>query len=287
MGWSPFAALRSVSPVKEVLARAPAFLAFYSPLLVAEEGVMPCEPGFLPFYDNDGALLECISTKSGAECFVDDEDGHHGGVYTDRGDCVQVDKSHIRTKEDAENYCVHYHGKSSEGFVTPEGDFWGCCPRGQIVDPETDDCACPNGTSWDATARECRAMDGEEFVDPPPVPAKPDCVKEFGPNHYAAWSDVEAAWGCFPCRSDERGEEDGLCYCAPGSRRRDPTDPNSVCVAVTDPGAPDGTSVEDANEKKPIWPWVLGGVALAALGTAAYLNRASASVDGSPEATGA
>lgn len=282
MAWSPFAKAPAPSPVAEALRKAPAFLPFFSPLLVAEEGVMVCEPGFLPFYDNDGNLLECISTKAGSECFVSDEGGDHGGVYNDRGDCVQLDTSHIRSKEEAEDYCIHFHGRGSEGFLTPDGEFWGCCPRGQIVDPETDDCACPKGTSWDSTEHECRAMDGEEFVDPPPVAAKPSCIALYGKDHYATWSEADGAWACFACRPDERGDEDGLCYCAPGSRRRDPSYPDSPCVAVTAPTTPTSPSTSTKDEANPIWPWLLGGGALAAVATAVYLHRARVGADDTP-----
>lgn len=259
---------------------------FSTALLV--EDAPACGEGFAPFFDNEGNLLECISILSGQKCIQEDDDGtHHSGAYNDRGACVRTDKSHIRSTEEARLFCQSYYGDEAEGYLKPDGSFGGCCSKGLRHDPVDGGCVCPDGEVWDEAVDHCVADTGGGETGPgPSVGNEPDCVAEYGPNHYPAWSDDAETWGCFPCRPDERGQEDGYCYCKPGTVRADPNDPSSACIVRSgssggvipggsgQPGSSDSPGGSGASgEKKSIWPWVLGGVALAALGTAVYLNR--------------
>lgn len=134
--------------------------------------------------------------------------------------------------------------------------------------------------------------------DPGEIPQAPDCTAEFGADYIPWWSYDEGEWFCFSCRANEEGDSaSGLCYCKDGLVRSDPNDPNSACVAPQQakPPAGGGSFIDKGSQpksnkpsteipkgglsgqptsrgedKKSIWPWLLGGVAVAAVGTAVY-----------------
>lgn len=263
MVWSPFAAL-----------------------VLAEEATTDpgCEPGFVAFYNNDGTFESCVSENWGQPCLQLSDDGsRHSGTFNDVGECIPNDKSHLRTQEDADAYCKIYYGGDAAGFFKADGTFGGCCSGGMSYDPNEGGCVCPAGQGWDEETFLC-VPDADGGTPQPPSGSDIDCGALYGPNHYPAWSDDAGQWGCFSCRPDERGQEDALCYCKPGSVRADPNDPSSACIVRSGSGGGvvpgggsslggGGSSGKASEEKKSIWPWVLGGVALAAVGTAVYLNR--------------
>lgn len=249
--------------------------------------VLQCASGFNPLYDNDGEPIECIFAQSGYECTLP---SGNKGYYGDKGQCNPIDTGHITTPEQANEYCHAQYGTNYAGYIGSNGKFWGCCPGGTLPNEAADECECPPDTLWDDAQQMCVATDG---AGPPgggtttPVKGpKPDCVGIYGKSHYVTWSEADGAWACFQCRPDERGQEDGLCYCKPGTVRKDANDPNSPCVPAGKSGGDgdDGDKTPGTTDDKPtggkeeksIWPWILGGVAVAAVvGGAIYMSQSS------------
>lgn len=239
-----------------------------------------CQPGFVPLRDNDGDIIDCISEKAGQPCYLPNaHGGETAGSRNDKGQCIPNDKSHINTKEQADEYCKNVHGDDEEGFVYNNGVFAGCCAGGQIFNFDTDECECPEGWSWDDALDRCVADSSNVNPYPNPTPPKPariNCTALYGANHYAVWSEPDNQWGCIECRADEQGNETtGLCYCKAGTMRQVPGDVNSPCVPApkgSTTGGTDGGSSEGKEEKKSRW-WpvaaVVGVVAAVAVVVAA------------------
>lgn len=251
--------------------------------------VLQCAQGYNPLYDNNGEPIECIFAQSGYDCTTPDG---IPGSFNDKGQCKPRSSLHITTPEGADEYCKSTFGANYRGFLNSQGQYWGCCPGNTTPNEANDDCDCPANTIWDDAQQTCLG-DGQGAppgggTTTPNKGQKPDCVKEYGKSHYVTWSEADGAWACFQCRPDERGQEDGYCYCKPGTVRKDANDPNSPCVpAGKGPGGDgdgddgDKTPGTDdkptgAKEEKSIWPWILGGVALAAVvGGAIYASQSS------------
>lgn len=182
-------------------------------------------------------------------------------------------------------------GSPGDGCSTPDG-------QQGVLDPTYDcipyDTSGGGGGEWPPGGGEPPPGGG----GPGEIPQAPDCTAEFGADYIPWWSDENSQWYCFSCRSNEEGDSaSGLCYCKDGLVRSNPNDPNSECVAPQQAKPPaggggfvdkgsqpksnklpteipkgglSGKPTSTAEDKKSVWPWILGGVAVAAVGTAIY-----------------
>lgn len=230
-----------------------------------------CPPDFVTLYDNNGQPIDCIHVRAGQECFIDKGSGYKSaGTINDDGECVKNDTSHIDTQQEATDYCQTVYGQDAIGYLDENGQFDGCCRGGKQKNADGD-CECPAGNVWNESEQICQPGGPGGGTDTPtttvekPRPARPNCAATYDQNHYAIFVPDLNDWRCFECRSDERGADDGYCYCKPGTTREVPGDVNSACVPVGSAEKPTSEKAEGS-----IWPWVVGGVLLAGLGVAAY-----------------
>ncbi|MCC6596955.1 MAG: hypothetical protein IT477_10645 [Rhodanobacteraceae bacterium] len=235
----------------------------------------PCPQDFVSIYDNSGYPVGCVHKDAGQPCQVDGK----AGSVNDAGQCIPNNTTHITTQQQANDYCENTEGPGRLGFlnVDANGDttFGGCCPEGAVLDDVNGGCTCPPDTEWDGTKCGPKTTPGPS-EKPPAKPEKYDCVAIYGPNHYAIWSEADQQYGCIECRSDERGMENGLCYCKPGTVRKNPGDVTSPCVPASTgpekPGpekpGPDKPTGEKSEKKTSVWPWLLLAAGVVAAGVA-------------------